>query len=275
VLVPQGGQLLGTISVGAANAARGRTGSLLDDVAAQVAPFLRNLVLVWELEERIRRLDEQATQLRDARRRIVAVADRERRRLERNLHDGAQQQLMGLIFRLGVARDVATKAPERLPAVLAELAVMAENAVTAIVELGDGAGPRLLREHGLTQALLMHAAHLPVAADVAVEHVKRQPDEIEAAIYFSCLEALQNVLRHAAATRVRLALEEADGELRFVISDDGRGFDPQTCGAGSGLRNVTDRLHAVGGSVAIESAPGRGTEVTGRVPLDSRILEPA
>ncbi|HEX6331582.1 MAG TPA: ATP-binding protein, partial [Actinomycetota bacterium] len=127
--------------------------------------------------------------------------------------------------------------------------------------------PPLLADQGLPAALRAQARKATLAADVRADGVGRYPQEVEATVYFCCLEALQNAGKYAGASSVRITLEAGDGAFTFEVADDGRGFDPSATARGSGLQNMSDRLEAIGGSLEIASAPGEGTRVRGRIPV--------
>ena len=217
------------------------------------------------------RVDEQLEEIQQSRKRLVTAQDDERRRLERDLHDGAQQQLVALKLRLALASAEAAEVAPELGEQLAELGREAGETIEALRALAHGIYPPLLASSGLVTALRQQASKLPL--DVSVEpdpaDVPRTHAEVEAAIYFSCLEALQNVAKHAQATRatVRFEHDAAAGVLRFSVQDDGAGFDPATVTRGHGLTNLNDRIEALGGHLSMESAPGQGTCVRGEVPL--------
>jgi signal transduction histidine kinase len=261
VAVRHQGELLGALSV------RKRRGEsltpieekLLDDLANQAGLVLKNVGLTAEL---LQRLDE----LRASRQRLVAAQDEARRRLERNLHDGAQQHMVALKVKLGLAGALARKDPARARELVGQLAADADEALQTLRDLARGIYPPLLADSGLAAALEAQArrATLPVVAEA--DGVGRHPREVEAAVYFCVLEALQNVQKYAAAGRATIRLSNRDGRLAFEVEDDGRGFDPATVRRGSGLNNIADRLDALGGGLQIESAPGRGTRLRGTVP---------
>ncbi|SNR80532.1 Signal transduction histidine kinase [Blastococcus mobilis] len=213
-----------------------------------------------------RALAEQAAELRRSRARLVAAADEERRRVERDLHDGAQQTLIGLCLEVSL---LAEQAPEgaRLRTQLRRLEETAQEAVTELRELAHGLYPPVLATQGLASALqaVLRRSRLPVRAEVAA--IGRRPPEQEAAVYFCCREALQNVEKHAgpgAEARVALA-EDPDGTLRFSVVDSGRGLDPGRPD-GHGLISMRDRLAAVGGYLEVSSSPRGGTRVAGTIP---------
>ncbi|MGH2675320.1 MAG: ATP-binding protein [Actinomycetota bacterium] len=249
------GQLLGALAV---SMPRGEgvspaTDKLLTDVASQTGLVLRNVRLIEEL--------------RASRQRLVTAQDEERRRLERNIHDGAQQQLVALAVKLRLVEATAGKDPERTAEMAAEAKAEAQDALETLRDLARGIYPPLLADKGLAAALEAQArrAVLPVALES--NGIGRFSPEAEATAYFCVLEALQNAAKYAEASRVSVRLRAEDGNLVFTVEDDGRGFDPATTPKGAGLQNMADRLEALGGRVHIESAPGQGTSVTGRIPI--------
>jgi signal transduction histidine kinase len=253
VAVRHQGELLGALSV------RKRRGEsltpieekLLGDLANQAGLVLKNVGLTTEL---LQRLDE----LRASRQRLVAAQDEARRRLERNLHDGAQQHMVAL---------KAKKDPARARELVGQLTTDADEALQTLRDLARGIYPPLLADRGLAAALEAQArrATLPVA--VEAEGVGRYPREVEAAVYFCVLEALQNVQKYAGASRATVRLSDREGKLTFQVEDDGGGFDPGTTRRGSGLTNIGDRLDALGGALEISSASGRGTRLRATVPV--------
>ncbi|MGA8040675.1 MAG: histidine kinase, partial [Acidimicrobiia bacterium] len=238
---------------------------LLSEVAAGMGLALRNLELTEDLRARV-------AELRASRRRIVAVQDETRRRLERDLHDGAQQQLVALKVKLGLARSLATGdiAP-RTSALLDGLSVESDTAIEAMRDFARGVYPPLLGAEGLTSALTAHARKLPIPVRIDAEGIGRYPRDVEATVYFCALEALQNVALHARATRAGIRVREEDGALSFEVSDDGVGFDYAETGRGTGLTNMADRVDAVEGTLDVVSVPGQGTTVRGRIPVMERV----
>jgi signal transduction histidine kinase len=206
-------------------------------------------------------------ELQASRARVVAAADAGRRRVERDLHDGAQQRLVMLRLKLGLhARALADQpAAEQVAELQAELAAALEE----LRELAHGIYPAALESDGLRGALEDAAQRCSIATTVACDGAGRYPRELETAVYFCCLEALQNAAKHAGDdATARIALADDGGALRFEVSDDGPGFDVRTDGAG--LQNMHDRIGALGGELTIQSVPGVGTTVSGRVPLAVR-----
>ena len=232
---------------------------LVGDLAAQAGLVLKNVGLNREL---LARLDE----LRASRQRLVTAQDEERRRIERNIHDGAQQHLVALKIKVGVAESL-TAADSRARSILAQLKQDADEAIDTLRELARGIYPPLLASDGLDAALRSQTRRLPFPIELAVDQLPRQPREVESAIYFCCLEALQNIAKYAQASQVQLRIWIKDSTLAFTVRDDGKGFDSASVRRSSGLQNMRDRLEALGGSLDLESAPGNGTTVEGRVPL--------
>jgi signal transduction histidine kinase len=228
------------------------TEKLLADLAAQAGLVLRNVRLIEEV--------------RASRKRLVSAQDQERRRLERNLHDGAQQQLVALKMRLGLARATAEKDPAGTRSALGDLEQAAQDALEELRDLARGIYPPMLADQGLPAALEAQARKSALRVRVDPDGIGRYDQEAEAAVYFCCMEALQNVAKYAEASTASIRLRAEDGTLIFSVRDDGRGFDPSATGYGTGLQGMADRLAALGGSLEIQSAPGEGTTLTGRVP---------
>jgi signal transduction histidine kinase len=203
-----------------------------------------------------------------SRARIAAGAERERRRIERDLHDGAQQRLVALRIELELAEEVVRKEPERGVRLLRELEQELDQALEELRALAHGVYPPLLADRGLSAALRAVAARTPLPVRVESRAIGRYPPEIESAVYFCVLEALQNVLKHARGARSAwIDLDgSAPGELRLSVRDDGAGASQARLGAGTGIVNMRDRLVALGGELDVTSVPGRGTRVRGGVP---------
>jgi len=241
----------------------------LSDLARQFALALHNLKLDSALQASLEELKVRNEELQRSRARIVAAGDAERRKLERNLHDGAQQHLVALAIKLRLAGGEVDDNPEGAKEMLTELAGDVHEAIQELRSLAHGIFPPLLVSSGLNDALLSAAsrAAIPTAVDAAT--VGRYDNDMEAAVYFCVLEALQNAAKHAgdgAVATVRVAEEE--GALVFEVADDGTGFDMDgTAAQGHGFVNMADRLGAFGGSVTVRSALGAGTTITGTLPL--------
>jgi signal transduction histidine kinase len=232
---------------------------LIDDLASQAGLVLKNVGLTAEL---LQRLED----LRASRQRLVAAQDDERRRLERNLHDGAQQNLVALKVKLGLAEMLADKDAGKSRALLKELQADADEALETLRNLARGIYPPLLADRGLQAALESQARKATLPVTVEADGLDRYPQEIEAAVYFCCLEALQNVQKYADATSAVLKLDGSDGALTFDVTDNGKGFDAASVQRGAGLTNMTDRIDALGGSLEMSSTPGSGTRIFGSLP---------
>ncbi|MDQ4096344.1 MAG: sensor histidine kinase, partial [Actinomycetota bacterium] len=235
---------------------------LLSDLAAQAGLAMRNLRLTGELEARLR-------ELQASRERIVAAQDQERRRMERDLHDGAQQQLIAISIKLGLVKGMLGTSPEEAAGLLGEVQDDLKDAVESLRNLARGIFPALLTQQGLAPALRAHVEKMGLAAEVAADDLgeSRFGPKVEAAVYFCLVEALQNASKHAAGAPVQVSLTRDDGCLQASVADRGPGFPPDRVSDGSGLQNMVDRLEAVGGSVQIRSNPGDGTVVVARVPI--------
>jgi signal transduction histidine kinase len=239
---------------------------VLVELARQVGLALHNLSLDSALQASLEQLRERNAELLASRARIVTAADAARRRLERDLHDGAQQHLVGLSVKVGLAAQLAETNPAAVGPLLAGLHADVRSAAGALRELAHGIYPPLLRDHGLAPAL--RAAASRGALDCFVEaDADRHPPDLEAAVYFCCLEALQNAGKYAGAdAEVTISVTSEDGAIRFEVADDGAGFDPDTT-AGHGFENMRDRVGAFSGTLEVESSPGAGTRVRGTLPL--------
>ncbi|MCA1726885.1 MAG: sensor histidine kinase [Actinobacteria bacterium] len=225
------------------------------DVAQQAGLVLGNVRLIEEL--------------RASRQRLVAAQDEERRRLERDIHDGAQQQLVAMSVKLRLARNLSAKDPARAAEMLDQLQRENQETLETLRDLARGIYPPLLADQGLAAALAAQGRKASVPVEVQGNGTGRYPQEVEAAAYFCCLEAMQNVAKYAEASRIRIRVWSEDGILAFSVEDDGRGFDRISTPTGSGLRNMGDRIDALGGTLEITSSPGTGTTVTGRIPAQA------
>jgi signal transduction histidine kinase len=256
------GELLGALSVTkpASEPLTPADLALVADLADQAGLVLRNVRLTEDLRAR---LDD----LKGAQTRIVRAQDEERRKLERNIHDGAQQQLVALAVKLRLADALIGRDDEGAHGLLRDLATEVSDALDDLRDLARGIYPPLLADKGLASALDAQARKAAVPTTVVADGVGRFSQDIEATVYFSCLEALQNIAKYAEATAATVRLRSDDGHLEFVVSDDGRGFDPEATSYGTGLQGIVDRLAATGGTVEVRSAPGAGTSLTGRIPV--------
>ena len=238
--------------------------ALLADLAAQAGPALGNVRLAADLRV-------QADELRASRQHIVAAQGQERRRIERDLHDGAQQHLVAMAVNLQVAQNLIRSDPTEAEALVSEVRGQVSEALGTLRDLARGIYPPALADHGLGAALEAHivkscpAVRLETDAQVADQ---RCTPEIEAAAYFCVLEALQNCAKHAAHALVCVRLHGESEQMTFEVSDDGPGLLWERPHGGTGLQGMADRLAAVGGSLVIRSEPGRGTIVTGRLPVE-------
>ena len=249
------GELLGalTAAVPADDPMNPMKEQLVRDLAAQAGLVLRNARLIEDL--------------RGSRRRLVAAQDEERRKLERNIHDGAQQQLVALAVKLRLAEQLVDRDAAAARTMLEELQGETNEALDDLRDLARGIYPPLLADKGLPAALEAQSRKSAVPITIEADGIGRLGQDVEAAVYFSCLEALQNVAKYADATQATVRLTNGDGSLGFTVTDDGRGFDTAATSYGSGLQGIADRLAALGGSLEVESAPGHGTELTGTIPV--------
>jgi len=247
------GELLGALSVTmpASDPMDPAKQQLIVDLAGQAGLVLRNVRLIEEL--------------RASRQRLVAAQDEERRRLERNIHDGVQQQLVALQVQLKLARTMVDRDPARAGELLESLAGVSAETLDDLRDLARGIYPPLLADQGLGAALQAQARKAAVPTNVSVDGVGRYPQEVEAAIYFCVLEAMNNVAKYADATSAEISLAQRNGAIEFRVTDDGLGFDPAAAARGTGLLGMADRLEAIGGSVTVETEPGAGTTVSGSV----------
>ena len=212
------------------------------------------------------RVNAQTQEIRRSRQRLVTAQDAERRRLERDLHDGAQQQLVALKMRLALASAVAGDSAPDLVEQLQELEREAGEAISALRNLAHGIYPPLLVSAGLVPALRQQAGRSPISVEVQPDDLPRFDPEVEANVYFCCLEALQNIGKHAAASHAWVVLEHDLAGLHFSVRDDGVGFDMASHESGHGMTNLADRVAALGGALEVRSAPGQGTEIRGTIP---------
>jgi signal transduction histidine kinase len=248
------GELLGALSVAmpASEPMNPSKEALVRDLAAQAGLVLRNVRLIEEL--------------RESRRRIVTAQDERAKALERNLHDGAQQQLVALAVKQRLAANVVRRDPDKAAEILDELQTDTADALENLRDLARGIYPPLLADKGLPTALEAQTRKVSFPVSVDADGVSRYPPEVEAAVYFCCLEALQNVAKYAGASGAFIRLVDKGGHLRFEVEDDGEGFDPASTRHGTGLQGIADRLEAIGGTIEVRSAPGEGTTVAGYVP---------
>ena len=244
---------------------------VLTELARQVGLALQNSELDNALKATLEQVQRKNAELQESRARIVATGDAERRKIERNLHDGAQQHLVALAVKLRLIQRLAEADTQQALGMLEE----ARNDVLATVEevraLAHGIYPPLLMDRGLAEALRAAANRAALPTSVEASGIPRYAQEVEAAVYFCCLEALQNAGKHAGeAATLTVEVTACSDELCFSVVDDGAGFDLAGGVRGHGFVNMADRLGAIGGSVEVWSAPGAGTRITGRVPTAPR-----
>jgi signal transduction histidine kinase len=273
----------GRVTSRSAAAAGGRLVTSIEDDGGTVAalvhdPALRDedelfgavraLVLTTVWHERLTtRLATSLNELDVSRKRIARAADVERSRIERDLHDGAQQRLIGLRIKLSLAEELARSHPEAGANAMHELGGDVDLALDELRSLAHGVYPSLLSDRGLRDALQSMFSESPLPVRLSIRGAQRHPPEVETAIYFTCLEAAQNAIKHAkGATGLWVAIRENSG-VRFEVRDDGQGFEPPSGDFNGGLRNMRDRLEAMGGRLTIDSAPGHGTRIRGVIPL--------
>jgi signal transduction histidine kinase len=261
------GALLGALSFerGREDPVNPHERALLAEMAGQASLLLGNA----RLRERLRARVEE---LRSSRRRLVAAQDEARRRIERDLHDGAQQQLVALKVKLGLARTISSRedAGGPITEVLEGLATAADEAVASLRALARGIYPPLLEAEGLERALVTQAQRASIEVDVRADGLRRYHREVEATVYFCVLEAVRDAITHADATRLEVLLVDREGQLRFEVVDDGRGVDPDEVERGSGLTNMGDRIDALGGDLVVAARVDGGVEVIGSIPVPNR-----
>jgi signal transduction histidine kinase len=264
VAVRHSGELLGALSLRKPRneSLTSTEDELLRHLASQAGLVLRNAALTGELQATIE-------ELRASRRRLVEAQDAERRKIERNLHDGAQQQLIVLKIQLGLLEDSADD-----PAAIRQITPMLRDglggALDDLRDLARGIYPPLLADQGLIPALQAQARRASVPVEIEADGIGRYPQDAEAAVYFCTLEALQNIAKYAGATQATIRLACPDGSLRFTITDNGTGFDTATTRNGTGLQGMADRLAALGGTLDIRSQPGHGTTLNAQLPVPAQ-----
>jgi signal transduction histidine kinase len=241
---------------------------LLTSIGRQAALAIHNAALNAELRARLVHIERQARELAASRARIVQAEEAGRRRIERDIHDGVQQELVALLAKLRLARNQLGRGPEQVATTLAELQEDARQALADLRELARGIHPPVLSDRGLLEAIEARVARLPIEVRIQADGLARGarlPEAIEGAAYFLVCEGLANTLKYAAAQHASVRLAATPTRVRIEVIDDGQGFDPAavTC---SGLRGLADRIEAVGGSLRIESRPGDGTCLGAELP---------
>ena len=261
------GDLLGEISIQSKTeeGPTPREREMIAGLSDQIALTIRNATLADEIQKQIEEITRRTSQIRAARRRTVTAQDAERRMLERNIHDGVQQYLVAMAVKLSLARRSVEL--EKTAEALSGVSRLAREALDRLEELTSGVSSQVLLEEGLEHALRRAAEASPLPVEVIDAGVGRLSQEAEVAVYFSCLEALQNAIKHSGASAVRITLDTEPGRLRFSVSDDGKGFDPEAVQRGAGLRNLSDRLSGLEGTLEISTSPGKGTSIIGKVPV--------
>jgi signal transduction histidine kinase len=272
--VGHGGQALGLLRIkeGAHRPLTSTGERLFAGLGAQAGMVLHSAQLQADLSARLAELSDKERQLRQHREQLVSSQELERRRLERDLHDGAQQQLVALTINLRLAKALLRTSPDDTVELLAEQAVAAEDAIDTLARLSAGAQPRALTEGGLSAALAAAADVSPIPVRLHLADVGRLEPDVEAAAYYCAVEALQNAAKHSRATRIDLELCALADELLLRITDDGRGL-PAGPSAGTGLASMQQRAASVNGAVTVRSRPGAGTTVEATLParrLESR-----
>jgi signal transduction histidine kinase len=257
VLVRHQGELLGALSIAKEDAEPMTPAEekLVADLASQAGLVMRNAALIEDLKA--------------SRQRLVSAQDQERRRIERNIHDGAQQQLVALAVKLRLADGLVGKNEARAHEVLADIQAETTQALDDLRDLARGIYPPLLADKGLVAALESQLRRSTVPVTLLAGEVGRFARDAEAAVYFCCLEALQNVSKYAEASSAKVELSDGTGSVTFVVTDDGVGFDDSRTSYGTGLQGMADRLDALGGSLRVISRPGEGTTVMGSLPVAS------
>ena len=265
------GDLLGLLVVRRPPGARAFTEdeeSSLAELARHTGLALHNVRLDGALQASLEELRHRNTELQASRARIVAAADQGRRRIERDLHDGAQQHLVAMAVRIGLARTILEDDPEQVGPILDEFRKEVQATLTELRALAHGIYPPLLRDRGLSEALRNACARSSLPVDVDVQLEQRPPADVEAAVYFCCLEAVNNAAKHAGeGASITLSVRVEGTSLVFDVTDNGVGFEMGHAARGQGFDNMGDRLGAYGGQLTVESAPGQGTSIRGQVPI--------
>ena len=255
------GELLGALSITKkpGESITATEEKLVRDLAAQAGLVMRNVALAEQLMDTIE-------QLRASRQRLVTAQDERAKKLERNLHDGAQQQIVALTVKLRLLGQLMDRDVDKAKSMATDLQADATDALEQLRDLARGIYPPLLADQGLVAALEAQARKASVPTEVRSDGIGRYPQDIESAVYFCVLEALNNVAKYAEATRAEVNLAQDDGHLRFAVVDDGAGFDTAVTSYGTGVQGMADRLDAIGGDLQVNSRKGGGTTIEGRIP---------
>jgi signal transduction histidine kinase len=268
--VSHGGQLLGLIVVerpGGADAFSGTDERVLTELARQAGPAFHSLRLDAAPQATLDELRKQAGELRRSRARIVAAADAERRRVERDLHDGAQQHLVALAVNLRLTREIIADDPGAGDEMLAQMAEDIQVTIGELRELAHGIYPPLLADVGLPEALRAAAGRCAIPVSVNAAGIGRYPPGVETAIYFCCLEAMQNAAKHGPRASAQVRVWAESGGLLFSVSANGPGVGPEKARLADGLVSMADRMGAIGGTIRWASTPGQGSTISGSVPV--------
>jgi signal transduction histidine kinase len=243
---------------------------LLETLARQASLAIHNARLASELALKLDEIEAQAAELAASRSRIVAAQEATRRQIERNIHDGAQQEIVALIANIAMARNQLDGGSTKLDQMLADLQTGARQALENLRQLAAGIHPPVLSDHGLVEAIESLVPRLPLEVSVDYDPrlgARRFNDEVEGAAWFFFNEAVANAIKHAGAKRARVRIAVTDGAwLELDVSDDGVGFEASAT-SGSGLRGLSDRIHALGGEMGVDSSPGGGTRLVARLPM--------
>ncbi len=255
------GELLGALSITKkpGESITATEEKLVRDLAAQAGLVMRNVALAEQLMNTIE-------ELRASRQRLVTAQDERAKQLERNLHDGAQQQIVALTVKLRLLGQLMDRDLENAKSMASDLQADATDALEQLRDLARGIYPPLLADQGLVAALEAQARKASVPTEVRSDGIGRYPQDIESAVYFCVLEALNNVAKYAEATKAVVSLAQVDGHLRFAVIDDGTGFDTAVTSYGTGVQGMADRLDAIGGALQVVSSKGEGTTIEGRIP---------
>ena len=255
------GELLGALSITKkpGESITATEEKLVRDLAAQAGLVMRNVALAEQLMDTIE-------ELRASRQRLVTAQDERAKQLERNLHDGAQQQIVALTVKLRLLGQLMDRDVEQAKSMASDLQTDATDALEQLRDLARGIYPPLLADQGLVAALEAQARKASVPTEVRSDGIGRYPQDIESAVYFCVLEALNNVAKYAEATRAEVSLAQDDGHLRFAVVDDGMGFDAAETSYGTGVQGMADRLDAIGGALQVVSRKGEGTTIEGQIP---------
>ncbi|MDP8967656.1 MAG: histidine kinase [Actinomycetota bacterium] len=241
---------------------------MLATLARQAGLAIANARLAEELGTRLK-------ELRASRARIVEAEERARRRIERDIHDGSQQEIAALIARIGLARNQLRRDPSLAIETLADVQSEAQQALENLRQLASGIHPSVLTDRGIVEAIEARGARLPL--DVMLEsdpdlRTTRFDETVEGGVWFVVSECFANTLKHSRAQRVVVRITRTDRQLSVEVSDDGIGFDPAAADPGGGLAGLGDRIAALGGALDVESAPGAGTRVRATLPARERSL---